>query len=332
MKKQLLIAAVAATMTSVAIADISITGNAKFEYQNKDTGAAAQINTNKTNSEVNLAIVGKTGGTAVTVKVASNGNGTLVVEDQYMTTTIGDVSVKAGNFASGTSGVLGEIDNGGRSNNKIHFSTELAGMSVYMGNAGNGGASTGFTNINNNMYAGVSAKVGGMTVQAKKVSPTADAFGIAGDLSGVSFRVEEKSNDAANSDVTFASVSTEMNGVTLGYAMIDADQAGLVTENDSSIFAVEMGSAGGAKTNAIGVSQFMAKTAVAGNTVTFKAGTLDHSGTVQDSDFTQIDVKRPLAAGALLAVTYTNADAANVAAGAAMTDTTTFEAELSVKF
>jgi len=37
MKKQLLIAAVAATMGTAAIADISITGDAKYEYTYTDT-------------------------------------------------------------------------------------------------------------------------------------------------------------------------------------------------------------------------------------------------------------------------------------------------------
>ncbi len=39
MKKQLLIAAVAATMTSAAMADISISGNAKLNYKTELTDA-----------------------------------------------------------------------------------------------------------------------------------------------------------------------------------------------------------------------------------------------------------------------------------------------------
>jgi type 1 fimbria pilin len=58
MKKQLLIAAVAATMTSAAMADISISGNAKFEYQNVETTGVA-INVNQTNTEVNLKLRGQ---------------------------------------------------------------------------------------------------------------------------------------------------------------------------------------------------------------------------------------------------------------------------------
>ena len=318
MKKQLLIAAVAATMTSAAIADIAISGNAKFEYQNVDTGTTT--NTNQANSELNLNIRAKSGDTNVVMDVASNGNGTLVVEDQYLTTKVGDVTVKAGNYATGTSSILGEIENGGRSNNKVTLSTTLGGMNVYMGNSGTAG--TGFGTINNNMFVGVSAKVAGFTVQAKKVSPTQDAFGIAGDVAGVSVRLETMNNDTVNSDVTFGNITTDVNGVSLGYAWIDADQDGLIDEDDSSIFAVENGLSGYAGDSN---SQVTAKTSMAGNTVTVKAGTVGFA-TAADLDYTQVGVTRPLASGATLAVTYTDADTS------ANADKKTFEAELSVKF
>jgi hypothetical protein len=323
MKKQLLIAAVAATMTSAAMADIAISGNAKFEYQNVDTGTTT--NTNQTNSEVNLNIRAKSGDTSVVMDIASNGatsaaNGSgLVVENQYITSKIGDVSVKAGNFTSGTSALLGEIDEGGRSNNKVHLSTTLGGMSVYMGNSGSSTGSTGFTSIDNNMYAGVSAKVAGFTVQAKRNSATVDSFGIAGDVAGFGVRLETKSNDAASSDVTFGNITKDVNGVSLGYAWIDADQNGLIAETDSSIFAVE--NAGSGDSN----SQIMAKTSMAGNTVTVKSGTVGYAAAT-DLDYTQVGVSRPLASGATLAFTYTNKDTSATA------ETKTFEADLSVKF
>ena len=189
-----------------------------------------------------------------------------------------------------------------------------------MGNSGTAG--TGFGTINNNMFVGVSAKVAGFTVQAKKVSPTQDAFGIAGDVAGVSVRLETLNDDAVNSDVTFGNITTDVNGVSLGYAWIDADQDGLIDEDDSSIFAVENGLSGYAGDSN---SQVTAKTSMAGNTVTVKAGTVGFA-TAADLDYTQVGVTRPLASGATLAVTYTDADTS------ANADKKTFEAELSVKF
>ena len=331
MKKQLLIAAVAATMTSAAMADISISGDAKFEYQNVEaTGVATNVN--QTNTEVNLKLRGKSGDTTVVMDIAANGGATAstaagvtaisgtVVEDMYLTTKVGDVTVKAGNYATGTSSILGEIDNGSRSNNKVTLTTTLGGATVYVGNAGSSAASTGFTTINNNMFAGVKMDVAGVTVQAKKVSDTVDAFGVSGDMSGVGFRLEQKQGTGSNTDVVFGNVTTDVNGISLGYAWIDADADTLIGEDDSSIFAVENNSLGDSN------SQFTASTSVQGNKVTLKAGTIGFKAATLDRDYTQVTVSRPLASGATATVTYTDKDTADA------TDSQTFEAELAVKF
>ena len=327
MKKQLLIAAVAATMTSAAMADISISGNAKFEYQNVEATGVA-INVNQTNTEVNLKLRGKSGDTTVVMDIAANGGaaaaaagqGGTVVEDMYLTTKVGDVTVKAGNYATGTSSILGEIDNGPRSNNKVTLTTTLGGATVYVGNAGSSAASTGFTTINNNMFAGVKMDVAGVTVQAKKVSDTVDAFGVSGDMSGVGFRLEQKQGTGSNTDVVFGNVTTDVNGISLGYAWIDADADSLIAEDDSAIFAVE--NAGSGDSN----SQFTASTSVQGNKVTLKAGTVGFKAATLDRDYTQVTVSRPLASGATATVTYTDKELTDT------TDSQTFEAELSVKF
>jgi len=327
MKKQLLIAAVAATMTSAAMADISISGDAKFEYQNVEATGVA-INVNQTNTEVNLKLRGKSGDTTVVMDIAANGGaaaaaagqGGTVVEDMYLTTKVGDVSVKAGNYATGTSSILGEIDNGSRSNNKVTLSTTLGGAKVYVGNGGSSSASTGFTSINNNMFAGISMDVAGVTVQAKKVNDTEDAFGVSGDMSGVAFRLEQKQGTGSNTDVVFGNVTTDVNGISLGYAWIDADADSLIAEDDSAIFAVE--NAGSGDSN----SQFTASTSVQGNKVTLKAGTVGFKAATLDRDYTQVTVSRPLASGATATVTYTDKDTADA------TDSQTFEAELAVKF
>jgi hypothetical protein len=361
--KKLIAAAVATSVSAIAVADVSITGNAKYEYFNSQTGSAASTNT--ANTEVNLGIVGKTGDTTVVMNLEFNTHGDvngdpsvttttttssetvddggsmiststststvsdtnrLDIEDLYMQTKVGDVTVKAGNYASGTSALLGEIDNGGRVTNKVTLSMPVGGATVYVGNDGTAGA--GSTALNQNMFAGVSMDIGGQTVQLKQNSPTVDSYGIKGSVAGINYRYEHKDNDVANSDVDFIEVGTEVNGIKLSYAAIDADQAGLVTEDDSSIFAVEMGSGGAAKAYTDGVSQFTAAGSFEGNSVTFKVGTLDKaltSGTV-DQDYYQIGVSRPLASGATATVMYTDKDAS------ASTSTETLEVELSVKF
>jgi hypothetical protein len=361
--KKLIAAAVATSVSAIAVADVSITGNANYEYFNSKTGTNAS--TNKTNTEVNLSIKGKKGDTAVVMNLEFNGHGsvdtgthtvtttttsdgvgtqshtststvsqrsggTLDIEDLYLTTKVGDISVKAGNFASGTSALLGEIDNGGRSTNKVDLSTTFGGVKVYAGNTprGDTGEShTGQTAIDNNMYAGVSFDVAGNTVQFKKNSPTVDSYGIAGSINGISYRYEHKDNDAANSDVNFGEIKGEVSGVTLGYAWIDADQADLVTEDDSAIFAVEMASSGTGDGKSTGNKQIMAATTIDGNKVTFKSGSLENGiSSGVDKDYQQISVTRALASGANAVVTYTTKDAT------ATTDTDTLEVELNVSF
>jgi len=332
MKKQLLIAAVAATMTSAAFADISISGNAKYEYKNIEDVNNSTTNTGHT--EVNLNFVGKSGDTTVVLNSEYNGagavdsgatSGLLDIEDMYMTTKIGDFTIKAGDYTTGTSAIIGEIDNGSRSTDKVGISTSVGGAKIAYSTTPGAGASDSVT---------VSMPVAGFDLTVKESPDSYTAFGISGDVAGVGVRLEQQNSDTANSDVTFGNITKEVNGITLGYAWISADDAATtVTEDDSAIFAVEMATTGAASiANVNGVQQLSAKTSLAGNTVTFKAGSLSGEAGYQDADFTQVDVKRALASGATLQLTYTSADKAAVATGTTMTDTATLEADLSVKF
>ena len=328
MKKQLLIAAVAATMGTAAMADVSITGNSKFEYFNTQT---ATNSVNKTNTEVNLSVKGQNGDTSVVMDLefnthgstdsatAATSSGVMDIENLYMTSTIAGVTVKAGNYTSGTSGILGEIDEGGRANNKVTFSGSNAGVSWYAGNSGTAG--TGAAQNDANMFYGASVDVAGWKIQAKHVSPTVDAFGVSGSVAGVGIRVEQKNDTASNGDVLFGNITYSVAGVDLGYAWIDADKADKIGESDSSIFAVE-----GNIATATGVTQMTAKTSVAGNTVTVKSGSVEKGVSGGDLDFMQVGVSRALASGATIAATYTDKDVTTT------TDTQVFELDLSVKF
>jgi len=355
--KKLIAAAVATSVSAIAVADVSITGNAKYEYFNSQTGTNAA--TNKSNTEVNLSIKGKKGDTGVVMNLEFNGHGsvdtgthtvttvantsgtagthlatstvsqrnggTLDIEDLYMTTKVGDISVKAGNWATGTSALLGEIDNGGRQTNKVDLRTKVGGATVYVGNNGRGDTGeshTGSTALNNNMYAGVVMNVGGATVELKKLDEDTDGFGIRGSMAGVDYRLEQKSDTVANGDTTFGELKTTVNGVTLGYAFVDADKVDQIKEDDSAIFAVE-----GNIATADGVDQIMASTNFDGNKVTFKNGSVKKGiNSTTDLDFTQVSVSRALASGANAVVTYTTKDATTT------TDTDTLEVELNVSF
>ena len=186
-----------------------------------------------------------------------------------------------------------------------------------------------------NMFYGVKADVAGFTVQAKRVNKTTDAFGISGEVSGVNFRYETKDVDGANNDVDFLNLTTSMNGFDLGYAMIDADSDGLITEDDSSIFAVENGLLHTTADTGVGDSnqQITIGTNVAGNAVTFKTGSIGFkTANIKDVDYNQIDVKRALASGATLALTYTQLDGGVSGTVNVEADVDQLELDLSVKF
>ncbi len=349
MKKQLLIAAVAATMGTAAIADIAITGNAKFEYKNYDANIAATYGSasvsasgtaNTTNTEMNMKVAGKNGDTSVVANFEINSHGagstdSMDIEDVYMTTSVQGIDLKLGNYASGTSGILGEIDNGGRATNKVTASTTFEGVKVYLGDSG-AAASNGESVVKANMFYGLSADVAGFTVQAKHLNPTDDAFAISGEVQGLGIRLEQKNSDTADSDVTFGNLTYSTNGFDLGYAWIDADADDKITEDDSSIFAVENGlldttaNAGNGDSN----SQVTIATSIAGNAVTLKIGEIGFKAAgVNDVEYNQINVSRSLASGATATVTYTQVEAgASTGIASANVDLDILEVDLSVKF
>jgi len=342
MKKTLLAAAVASTVTSFAMADISITGDAKFEYDHHDTGSATS---NTSNTEMHINIAGKTGDTSVVAKFeldTSGDNGAGIdLEDNYITTKVGDISVKAGNYASGTSGLLGEIEEGGRAQNKVTLGYKLGGIDFYAGNSDNaaseasntnsdGNATTanadaadGDTVLNNNMFAGAKFSVAGQNIEVKKNSDTKDSWGIKGSVSGVNYRYEA-SDDDTDGDTSYVEVSTKLAGVTVQYAALDADAHAGLEETDSTTFAQEAANSTGTPKKQ---SQVALSTAIDGTTVTLKSGTIeDGISSGVDQDYVMLSASRPLASGATLVVTYNDNDTSSSAS------TENLEVELNVKF
>jgi len=385
MKKQIIAAAIATSVSAAALADISITGNAKYEYFNSQVGTAAS--TNKANTEVNLGFKGKTGDTTVVLNMEFNssgdvsttdtdttaitlvegqngpafaakgngGAGTLVqtfvqtllvttgtssananssrgyldIEDMYMTTKVGDINIKAGNWVSGTKSLGGEIKTDSRSANKIDMRTTVGGVTIYAGNnfdSNNANqytsARAGSTLFNNNMYAGVVFNVQGNRVEIKKVDEDTDAFGLNGSMGGVDYRLESYNDVAANGDTVFGNITTSQGGFNLGYAWIDADKVGQITQEDSNIFAVE-----GIASTADGVKQLTVGTTVDGNKVTLKSGSVSKGlSNSTDADYFQVGVSRALASGANAVITYTDKDSSPTAS------TETLEVELNVSF
>ena len=341
--KKIIAAAVAASVSAVAMADISITGNANYEYFSKTVGGATEKTTNDSDMEVNLQVVGKTGDTSVVANFEltsasatdnSNGGG-IDVEDLYMTTKVGDLKIKAGDFASGTTALGGEIDNGGRSFNKVDISTKVGPATV-----GYAVASSSATVADYNGDAAVvygSMDVAGTKVSFKDNSDSYTIVGLSGSAGGINYRIENKDNDStATGDALFYEFGTKIGDMTVSYAAIDADNAnatnttGAITEDDSTVFAQDAHDKG-----LTGIKQITVGTSIDGTAVKLRAGTrtggVVSSTTYQDADFLEIAATRPLASGATLTVSYADADQVT-ATGSTMYDDQTLEIDLSVKF
>jgi hypothetical protein len=284
MKKQLIAAAVAASMSAVALADISITGDAKFEYDNVDISGSSytptNVSSNSTATEYHLNVTGKSGDTTVVMKF--------------------------------------ELDTDGAGSMDLGYS--VGGVDVYAGNSA-GAASTadGNQNINNNMYAGVKFNLAGNAIELKKNSETTDSYRIAGSMAGVNYRHEGKNVDGSSGgDATYTKVDTTIAGYTIGFAKLDADRASLLTEDDSGEFAQSVAAKqtstthfmnGTTTATATGASQWSVGTSIDGTSVTLKSGKIVNGlSSSADMDFYQVQAKRKLSSGSTMVVTYNDRD------------------------
>ena len=323
MKKQLLIAAVAATMGTAAMADVSITGQMKVNY--KDTDANGTLG-NAISHEANLYVTGKTGNTSFRMELDSDsgdfsatGNGTsatasdntasIDVEDIWMQTSVAGVTLKAGTW-NGTDSILSADTT--RAAGKFAASGTAAGVGILVEGSSDANKTVKFSGD----IAGVAASY--------KVEDTQDQITLAGSVSGVDIAFHTVNSDTANSDKTSVSLSTEYNGVTLSYVQADADTSAIISGDSyfGDVAAYANPLIGGDDISGFGV-----KANLAGNTVQAKAISVDATAAADDSDIVKLIVTRPLASGATLEVTYTDEDSTT-----ASMDKETLDIELAVKF
>jgi len=293
MKKQLLIAAVAATMATASMADVSITGSAK-----------ANVNNGNASIESDLVVTGKSGATSVVAKIsldsgmnAGTASSTVtdaIVEDLYVTSSFQGVNIKVGEYRSGAS----ELDHtSSAATQRYNLSTSMGPVSIaYEATADNHDLTLG-------------GEVAGVSVKHKMKKNDDSETWVSGSFSGVNVAWNQEHTDTGDLNDTAITVSTEMNGVTATYVAIDAESTAVVSDGYIGKFAL-----GTANTEA---SAFGLKTSVAGNTVQFKAIEIN------DVDSTKVILTRPLASGATFEATYNDSD----------TDSEDYlDLELAVKF
>ena len=328
MKKQLLIAAVAATMTSVAFADISISGSANIKMAGKSLSTdAAAVQYSEQNMDID--ITGTNGSTKVFANLDFDNSGTadgnLNVDKLYMTTSIGDVNIKAGDWSSCV-GMVEGVQKCTTTDNSIALSTTVAGLTV--GVSGSMSDDSAATSIS------VSGKVAGLDFTIKDSENTYTNFSVKGDLAvgtGTGFYVEQMNRDAADSDATLIAAHTVVNGITLKAASYEADVTGyglntgdirpLGTSLVGDYHTAHAPTLAGIKD----IKGFGVNTDVAGNNVNVVVGNYD-TAALNGLDFADIVVTRKLAAGTTLDMSYGKIDTSATA------DTTNYGAIINVKF
>jgi hypothetical protein len=310
MKKQLLIAAVAATMGTAAIADVSITGSGKMNYVNTDS-ATESSDTNAFTNELDLNITGKHGDTTVFYNIetlTASGTGALNTKAAYMTSKVGDVDVKIGSWFSADS----LLSDGSVGNGKFVASTTVGGVKIAFEDQTSGAEAVI-----------ISGDVSGVSISHKMTNDGAGTdttdTKIGGSIADVNIDYRTINVDGANNDKESLEMSTEMNGITATYAMFDSEgTTGVQINSDGYLGNIDAFEAQG----------FGIKTTVAGNTVQIKSITAKlASKTAVETDYTKFVVTRALASGATFEATYTDTD--NIAATA---DTKVLDLELLVKF
>jgi hypothetical protein len=321
MKKQLLIAAVAATMTSVAFADISITGGTKVNYTTVDFDGTAD-STNNFNHEVDLAITGKNGDTTVVLKLGnletSAGSTGVDIEDSYLTTKVGDVSIKAGTWDNGNNALRAS----GRSESKLSTSTTMGGL-TFTYNASSAAGSVNDTMTVAGAMSGVKASY--------EDTDAGETVKLSTSVAGMNVSYLAINSDTAASDRAVVEVSGSFGGMGVKIAQASADASTRI-ESDSWMGDFETGNAAEATAYDLGLGQDVTSvelsTSMAGNSVKFINTSVD-GGAVANTDmsFNKIIITRPLANGTTFEATYTDLDD-SVAAN----DSSTLDLELAVKF
>ena len=267
MKKQLLIAAVAATMASVSMADVSISGGATANITSVSGADTTYA------SDIDLKIVGKAGATSATVdlefltsaeEATTDGVTTQqnLVKNAYISTNIGGANIKVGDWY-GSDSLLGNGSNDNTEGLSVDYT--MSGVKVQYEAQG---ASDSVT---------ISGTVGGVAISHEIFDAKTDTK-FSGSAAGVAITYRKIDADTNTDGQSSLEVSTEVSGVTVSYAKVDNNKAkssdaffGDVTITDATGFALS--------------------TSVAGNKVTFKSLDMDNV------DTNKVIVSRPMAGG-----------------------------------
>ncbi|HIM58388.1 MAG TPA: hypothetical protein EYJ00_03585 [Gammaproteobacteria bacterium] len=208
MKKQLLIAAVAVSMTSVAMADISLSGKGNLKFASTGTSSV----------DVDLAIKGTFAAGSFKAALNNMQDGNATFANVSVSTTVEGVSLSAGTVkhqvgngnlykksafglvASKTIGgitVMATTGTGGDKNAQMHLVGSVAGFDVKVENAGDAAA----------RFVTIGGNVGGFSIDVEN-STAAKSYAIGTTVGGATVTYVKVEGDANQNDGIFGDISS----------------------------------------------------------------------------------------------------------------------------
>jgi len=328
MKKQLIAMAVASTVSVAALADVAISGQLKTNFTHTDWDSASVNDSDVFKHEGDIYVKGQSGDTGVVMNFSigdDTDGGTAAstqtqVEDVYMTTKVGDISIKAGQWDNGNN----EMRASSRKAGKIEASTSLAGIGLKYNNGND-----------SDDEVTVSANLGGVAASFKQKNAGED-FSVSGSVQGVNAKYAVIGSDTANSDKSYVEVSTTLAGVGVKFGKAEADSAVCLDgdtwlgdfENSYTCNSIINDGVSAYKLNkGQDLTGIELSTSLEGNKIVFRNVNADDV-TGADTTFNKVIVTRPLASGATFELTYTDVSDD----GDTTTDYASLDLELAVKF
>jgi len=355
MKKQVIAAAVAATMSAVAIADVSITGAAQVNYTYADFGSTG-TDTNTISHDFDLKITGKSGNTTIVMDIENKDTtrdftantpatvgtaGTTVVH--LATTTAGGDNVTVLTSTGVSAGSAATIGNPELNVKNAYMKTTIGGVNVQMGTWTGSEALLANAAPSENKIS-LDTTIGGVKLQYENnpAASTGNSVTVSGGVEGVKVTYEKfetkddvivdlaygpikaqyrtQDDDGDSNDQTSYQIDADIQGMTLTYANIDAKDG----VSSDGFFGEYVGTADSSKIDQ--ADGFGIKTSMAGNTVNLKSYEVKKKDSVTE-DHNKVVITRALESGATLEVTYDNMDT-----GTASTSKDTLDIELRIAF
>jgi len=294
MKKQIIAAAVAASLSAVALADVAITGSAKVNWTSTDAGAATGSSRAMTH-ELDYNVVGKSGDTAFHANIESTAvkGDDFSVKNQYMTTKVGNFDVKMGNWYTGDS----NLNNGAAQESQVQFGTTMGPASVTINHMPKADG-----HDHNEVH--LKTTVAGLSVGVEQENTNAHRIvSLSGEMGGVNFSYTDSDSDVTSDNEQNITIKTDVAGFGVEYHQTESEDG---TTSDGFY---------GTKAALQDAKGFGVTTSLAGNKVQLRNYEVDG---VRDN---KVIVTRSLASGATAEVTYVNGDS-----------DTMLDVELLVKF